>query len=277
PGHYVFRIKSSNSDGVWNEKPHVIAIDILPPFWKQNWFVAIMLLAGVGFLMTAVILMQQQRYRRRMRRIEIQRRLQKERERISRDLHDNVGTQLSLISNNIEWIIQPQRKLPVDMQAEKLLSVSDNAKEVITTLRDTIWALNKEEIPLDELSDKLKSFVSRQLRTVEGISVAFDERLDHAVMLGPSEALNLFRICQEGVTNALKYSRGTEIRVAITARPGGGYEISIADNGTGFVVDDVNPESYGLANMHYRAAECGADLLIDAIPGKGTSIRILKK
>src|SRR5262249_22601570 len=79
---------------------------------------------------------------------------QRERMRISRDLHDNVGTQLSLISNNIEWIAHPLKALSEEEKKNKLEYVGVTAKEVIATLRETIWALNKEEISFEEFSDK---------------------------------------------------------------------------------------------------------------------------
>src|SRR6202012_4710731 len=138
-----------------------------------------------------------QKYVRKMRTYELQQKVQLERERISRDLHDNVGTQLSLISKNIEGILHPVNEMATHHRQDNLVQISQTSKEVIATLRETIWALNKEEITLEEFSDKLKSYVQKQVKTYRDLNLRYEAELDtDDTLLNSSEAIHLFRICQ---------------------------------------------------------------------------------
>jgi signal transduction histidine kinase len=202
---------------------------------------------------------------------------QKERIRISRDLHDNVGTQLSLISNDIEWITHPLKTFTDAEKTEKLESIGNASKEVINTLRETIWALNKEEVSFEEFSDKLKAHVQKQVKLSKDVKPSFSENLESTILLGPSEALGLFRICQEAIANSLKYAQSEKLDISLYAA-GEKYELIIADNGKGFDKRHVDQsKNYGLANMKFRAEEISCSIDISSSPEKGTTVTIAKK
>jgi hypothetical protein len=102
PGHYVFRVKAANNDGVWNETPAELFITISPPFWRTSWFYTV---CGflVALILFALFYLFTVRQKRKMRReLDVQRKLEHERIRISRDLHDNVGAQLSYLITNMK-------------------------------------------------------------------------------------------------------------------------------------------------------------------------------
>lgn len=275
PGHYIFKVKASNNDNVWGT-PTAISITIVPPYWERIWFRILLVLLFAGGIAHIILQMQKARYRRKMRAIELQQKIQLERERISRDLHDNVGTQLSLISNNIEWLDHPLKPISAEEKAQKLRFVNGVARDIIATLRETIWALKKEEISLVEFSDRLKAFVQKQAAAHQHIQFAFSEAIDGTLMLGPSEALNLFRICQEAIANALKHSGGSALSVTIKGNVSM-FSISVADNGKGFDESAINPDiQNGLENMKFRAQEIGAELRIEGAEGGGVEVRVLK-
>jgi len=224
-----------------------------------------------------IIWIQRIRHRREIRALELRQKIQLERERISRDLHDTVGTQLSLISNNIEWVAHPLKEISDNEKAEKLQFVNDTARDIIGTLRETIWAFNKQQITLKEFSDKLKAFVQKQLSIYPEIILNFNEQIDQNVVLGPSEALDLFRICQEAIANALKYANARVIDITI-ANVDGKYKLAIDDDGKGFDINSVDPAvQNGLENMKFRAQDVGSILVIRSEQGKGTHITIAKK
>jgi signal transduction histidine kinase/ligand-binding sensor domain-containing protein len=277
PGKYAFKVKASNNDGIWQDLPGIISITITPPFWQMLWF---RFLCGVLFFVctaTVIVWIQKQRYRKQMRALELHKKIQLERERISRDLHDSVGTQLSLISNNIEWIEHPLKAISEDEKKDKLHFVNQAARGIISTLRETIWALNKEQISLEEFTDKLKVFAHKQLTINPEIELNFTEEITEDVILGPSEALNLFRICQEAMANALKYSGATIVKIKARSTIDN-CEIIIADNGKGFDIHSVDPATQnGLENMRYRAADISYTLSIETEINKGTTVRISKK
>jgi signal transduction histidine kinase len=278
PGHYVFRVKGANHDGTWSSGPTSVEITIIPPFWKRAWFIV---MAIVFFILLSVgigIYIQKIRQRKAIQALELQHKIQLERERISRDLHDNVGTQLSLISKNIEGVIDPENAISDTERLRNLKNISQTSKEVIFTLRETIWALNREEISLEELSDKLKGFAQKLFGLNRDCTLNFTEELENeSVVLTPSEAIHLFRICQEAITNSLKYANAANMQVRIDS-VAGKYQVTIADDGIGF--DRSAPKTsvpYGLDNMKYRAEEIQCTFTIETAPGKGTRIVIHKK
>ncbi len=201
---------------------------------------------------------------------------QKERIRISRDLHDNVGTQLSLISNDIEWITHPLKTFTENEKAEKLESIGNASKEVINTLRETIWALNKEEVSFEEFADKLKIHVQKQIKLSKNVKPSFTENLESNILLGPSEALALFRICQEAIANSLKYANAETLDISLNAQDGK-YALIIGDKGKGFDQNNVErKEHFGIENMKFRAAEIACKLEIDSSGSNGTRIIVTK-
>jgi signal transduction histidine kinase/ligand-binding sensor domain-containing protein len=279
PGHYLFKLQAANNDGVYGKEPTTIAITIVPPFWQSVWFITLSILLFIILSIGIGIFIQKLRQQKQVRAWELQQKLQQERERISRDLHDNVGTQLSLISKNIEGVISPLHPVPESERIHNLSMISQTSKEVIFTLRETIWALNKEEISIEELSDKLKAFTQKLFGINHACGLSYSEEIEDGdkLMLSPSEAIHLFRICQEAIANSLKYANASHMEISISLQKGK-YRISISDDGIGF--DPGKTEAtvhYGLVNMRFRAEEINCLFTIDTIPGKGTRIIISKK
>ena len=278
PGNYTFEVRSSNNDGLWETDPATFSFRIIPPFYRTTWFYFLSAFLILSALAGSAFLFFRQRLRKQERLIEVQQKLQDERERISMDLHDNVGTQLSLISNNIQWLAHPLVEISEDEKIKRLDDVTNMSKEVIYTLRETIWALNKIEIELDEFSDKLKAFVQKQLTTFSSTELQFRENINLPVVLGPSEALHLFRICQEAIANVLKHSECTLLQISIESVSNGKYSITVMDNGKGFGISDPKKEAgYGLENIRHRALAIGASVTIHSTINEGTTIRIVKE
>lgn len=278
PGKYTFKVKACNNDGVWNEVPTTVSIYIVPPFWQRLWFIILASLLFVSLIVGIVVFIQKLQFKKKMRALEVQHKVQMERERISRDLHDNVGTQLSLISKSLQGMMNDTTAISEEDKKKKLKSTGQSSIEVISALRETIWALNKEEVSLQEFFDKLKSFAQKQTALNPETKLAFNETDGNKeLLLGPAEALNLFRICQEAITNALKYANASLLKINVTIHQNK-YVISIADNGTGFDKNNINTTlHYGLQNMKHRAKEISCTLTIDAKQNKGTTIIITKE
>ncbi len=278
PGKYTFKVKACNNDGIWNEVPTTISIYIVPPFWQRLWFIILAGLLFVSLIVGIVVFIQKLEFKKKMRALEVQHKVQMERERISRDLHDNVGTQLSLISKSIQGMMNDSTAISEEDKKKKLQSTGQSSMEVISALRETIWALNKEEVSLQEFFDKLKSFAQKQTALSPETAVEFKEVAgNEQILLGPAEALHLFRICQEAITNALKYANASKLAIEMKTDQYK-YIVSVKDNGTGFDKNNINTTlHYGLENMKYRAKEISCTLTIDAKPNEGTTITITKE
>lgn len=200
---------------------------------------------------------------------ESQMRLQHERERISRDLHDNVGAQLSYIISNIDHIVETKNK-----DNNRLDDVSDTAKNAILNLRETIWAINNEQITVEDFYDRFKLYATNQIKNRIGVHLIFNENIVHNHTLHPNQALNLYRICQEALTNALKYANANTLEVFIQANENPYFQFYLKDDGVGFDFDE-NTEGYGFKNMKARAEEMGASLNLKSEKGQGTTVEII--
>ena len=196
-------------------------------------------------------------------------RLQRERERISRDLHDNVGAQLSYIISNIDHIVETQNK-----DENRLEDVANTAKSAILNLRETIWAINNEHITVEDFYDRFKLYATNQVKNRTDVHLIFKENVEHNHILNPNQALNLYRICQEALNNALKYAHAETLDIFIEANETTYFKFCLKDDGVGFDLSKNTEGGYGLKNMKARAKEMGASFHLQSEQGKGTTAEI---
>jgi signal transduction histidine kinase len=148
--------------------------------------------------------------------------------------------------------------------------VSENAKNIIGALHETIWVLNREIITVTEFIDRFKEYARKILKNYPGIEVSYAEEIEHDVQLLPEEALHVFRIMQEAFQNALKHAGPSKI--IITVKTADRLFISVLDNGKGFNTAAYNA-GYGLSNIKERAREVGYE--VELVSGTaGTELRL---
>ena len=207
-----------------------------------------------------------------LEKIESQNQLQEQRLTISRDLHDNIGAQLSFIVSAIDTIKYyiSDTNEPV---SNKLTSIGIFAKETIQELRDTIWAMNKPSITINDLKSRIANFMEKAKLSHQNIQILLksDANIADEQSFSGLQGLNIFRIIQEATNNAVKYSEATEIKINIS-KTNNQIHFEIIDNGNGFVEQEVEAGN-GLLNMRKRALELGNELIINSEKGKGTSIK----
>ncbi len=275
PGDYTFEVKASNNDGIWNETPTVLQIEIIPPFWQTAWFKIVMIAIALGLTAIIATLLSRQRYRRKLMALEMQQKIQYDRDRISRELHDTVGAQLSLISSNLDWVTHPVAPLSERERNKRLDELSTMSKDVINNLRETIWALKKEEISFSDFTDKLKVIAHQQFALTPTTVLQFNNEGTDELILGAEEALHLLRMCQEAIHNAVKHARMNKLEISWRSADGH-YEVRIKDNGQGFNQSAHHSGHYGLENMKQRASEIHASFNLETDVGQGTLITISK-
>lgn len=193
--------------------------------------------------------------------------LQEERLRISRDLHDNIGAELSYISSLIDQKTYGLADEKLKMEYEQL---SNSSRSAMRQLRETIWAIRPEEVRLENFVNRLKElgFKYSQGLNLE-VNVGFK---GENYLLKPAQIINLFRICQEALNNALKHSGASVIRIELSAEKGK-LQITISDNGKGFSAEEVQ-RGYGLNNMEERVKELGGEMVLRSGKDGGTEIEI---
>ncbi|WP_242130545.1 tetratricopeptide repeat-containing sensor histidine kinase [Aestuariivivens marinum] len=203
-------------------------------------------------------------------KIETQNKLQEQRLRISRDLHDNIGAQLTFIISSIENL-QYGFKITNEKLTNKLENISGFTKETIYELRDTIWAMNKSEITLEDLQIRISNFVEKASAS-SSVHFEFniDDNLLNDIQFISVKGMNIYRIIQEAVNNAIKHAKAKTVLVSI-GKEGSRLRIEILDDGKGFDLSEVK-QGNGLNNMKKRANEINSKLIVSSELGKGTSI-----
>ena len=203
--------------------------------------------------------------------IATQNELQEQRLRISRDLHDNIGAQLTFIISTIDNI-KYGFKLQNEKLGEKLQNISSFTSNTIFELRDTIWAMNKTEISFEDLSARISNFIDKARESTLHTGFSFDvsEEVNNKYRFSSVEGMNIYRIIQESVNNALKYAEAKNISVKIDEL-GDDVIISIQDDGNGFEPEKAQLGN-GLNNLRKRTKEINGSLKIDSKPGKGSTI-----
>ncbi len=217
---------------------------------------------------------QEFKLRSAIAQIEAQNELQEQRLAISRDLHDNIGSQLTFIISSVEHL-----KYAFEIQnpklESKLLGIADFTRETISELRDTIWAMNYHEISIEELESRAMNFIEKAKNTHEQINFQFqvDATLKE-IKFSSLVGMNCYRTIQESIHNALKYAAASQINICIAPVQSDEIQISITDNGVGFDLA-VTEKGHGLNNMQKRIERIGGNLTIDSAPGQGTQIKVL--
>lgn len=203
-------------------------------------------------------------------KIETQNRLQEQRLQISRDLHDNIGSQLTFIISSIDNLKYAIGNDNPKVE-EKLTKISAFTRETIAELRDTIWAMNKDAITIEDLETRISNFIENAKTSLSGIQFGFKSNCSDKQLhpFSSKDGMNMYRIIQEAVNNAIKHAEASRIQVEINCLKDE-IQFQILDNGKG-MVDNQNSFGNGLTTMRKRANELHSELQIQELE-KGTAI-----
>lgn len=194
--------------------------------------------------------------------------VQQEKERIARDLHDNVGGQLSYVLYTLEGKSSEELKTYENLNNTIQITI----KNIISNLRETIWAINDESIAVDNFSDKLKVYVRNMFRYTS-TQILYTESITSNTSISSTTALNLFRICQEIVNNTFKHANSKTIKIHIDSTDK--LIITISDDGIGFDSKLNNDSGFGLNNIRARANDINASIELFSDIGKGVFYKII--
>jgi signal transduction histidine kinase len=184
-----------------------------------------------------------------------------ERARLARELHDDTSQRLLLLTIELESATRSDN-------AEGLGEALTLAKGISTSLRQLSHQLHPARLRVIGLVSALESLCAELSHA--GVPVAFTYR-DVPPQLPADAMLCLFRVAQEGLQNALKHSRATELGLNLTGTPDG-LMLTIVDNGIGFDVDGAWGRGVGLGSMSERLQDQGGALTLVSRPGEGTRI-----
>jgi signal transduction histidine kinase len=233
-------VKAQTTTG-WNETSAAIKISIVPPFWKTWWFTSLFWVTLVIALGGTIRYIEIRRLRERLRALEKQQALERERLRISQDMHDEVGASLTEITILSELA---QKILPPEKEAEnQLRKISERAREVIDNIGEIIWAINPEHDRLDDLSAYLRQYAGRYLMMASlKYRCEFPETIPD-IQLSAEARRNLFLVFKEALHNIVKHAaaRPTRHRRAISDNGRAGNHITTRENDTAATSSAIKP------------------------------------
>jgi signal transduction histidine kinase/ligand-binding sensor domain-containing protein len=270
-GRYEFEVTACNEAGIWNDEGFRFPIVVRPFFWETWWFRGLLLAAFTLGVVATVRYVSFRRLRRQMTRLERQAALDKERARIAKDLHDDLGASMTQMTLLLELAMQHRSEPEAAMQR-----VDDGlraSREAIKSLDAAVWAVNPTNNTLPELVAYIGQFGMEFLQQA-GIRCELDLP-DHPPERPVSSELrhNLFLIAKEALNNIVRHAQARVVCLSIAVTPAT-LELGIADDGAG--IDQVPHDALadGLRNMRQRAGEMNARFSLESEPGKGTRITV---
>lgn len=273
PGEYRFQVTACNEDGVWNLAGASLTLRILPPFWRTWWFLALAVAALLAPIIAIVHYLSVQKLERQLERHRQHETLEKERGRIARDLHDQLGasmTQLSLLGEMAE----SDKNQPDEIEAHAR-QITRVARDTTRVLDEIVWAVN----PSNDTLESLMTYVCKYAQDFLGVA-GIRCRLEvpaqlPAAPLPPEVRHNVFLVCKEAVTNVVRHAAASEVSIRLQLQSRA-FELEIRDNGRG--LGGLDPEAAGrrngLRNMRQRMQEAGGTCVIASAPAGGTVVRL---
>ena len=268
-GNYSLIAKTINENGT--ESPEIVLSNftIRKPFWQSFWFIASLIGAGVAITYLITKRRQQKKQESLLKEKQMLLQVAKERERISKDLHDNLGTSLTTIiaqTDNIETNLRNQKNEEALLKAEQL---SEQSRETMNILRETIWAVQEKEHSYPDFLTRIREFLQRTYSVTNTEWQLIGEG-STVKKLSPDQTLNLFRAVQEITQNIIKHAAAKRAVYQFTVTENN-LNIQIYDNGKGFDMEKKF-NSNGISNITARMKEIKGTAKIVTAPGKGTQL-----
>jgi signal transduction histidine kinase len=260
PGKYVFQVYCENIEGLRSKNITELNIYIRPPFWRSLWFIS-----SVLFLLALLIYYFHNERVKRLLAVE------KIRNKVARDLHDDMGSTLSTI--NI-LTSMAKTKLVTDpvRTTDYLGKISDNSERMMEAMDDIVWSIKPSNDSMQKITARMREFATNVLEAKE-IELEFNVAEEvYDVKLDMEARRDFFLVFKEAVNNAAKYSKATMVDILIRMK-NKKLQFEIKDNGVGFDVAGADGGN-GMGNMKKRAEAMAGQLSIVSEKGAGTTVTL---
>ena len=280
PGNYTFHVIACNNDGIWNNDGVSLPFTLLPHFW-QTW--QFHLLGGLLMVVAAggaVWFNMRRRMRRRLEQLERRQAVDHDRDRIAKDIHDDLGASLTRITMLSQSVLG-ETQLPGHVAA-RLERIHGTARELTRSMDEIVWAVNPRHDTLDSLASYLSRFAYEFL-SAAGVRCRLDFPLQlPAWPLAAEMRHNLFLAFKETLHNVVSHAAAAEVRVSLQLEASK-LVLTVTDDGRGFDLGEPRaglppkPDRFsqgaGLANIRRRLAEIHGECGIQSGPGRGTTVK----
>jgi ligand-binding sensor domain-containing protein/signal transduction histidine kinase len=271
PGEYWFHVIACNKDGVWDTSGASLFVISLPHFWQRAWFRAAVLLGIISLAAGIARFVTREKMRQKLALLQMQHSLEKERTRISRDIHDDLGTTLTQITFLSE-LAQREADEPV-MVKQFTAQISQTVRELVQSMDEIVWAVNPRNDKLPMLTAYIFQHAEK-LFAGTSIRCRFDSPDEWPDQLLSAETRHhVFLAAKEALNNAARHSGATEVWVRGELKAGE-MELSVEDNGRGIARDTNGQRGNGLPNTRKRMEEIGGVFELTSVEGVGTTVRL---
>ncbi len=263
-------VQAAEPGGPWSHSCSLV-VRFRPTFWERSEVrtgltVLLTLLVGLaGWGLTV------RRYRHRLELARAYHRLADERDRIARDLHDEIGAGLTSIS----FLTELLGRSPDQQEHKRHVAdrIARTARRLLESLDSLIWAVDPRHDSMEELAASLREAAAEAIEAA-GLTVAFDfpNPLPQIPLSGELRRTVLL-ILKEAVANAIRHGGTDRVLVRLEVSPLR-LRLEVVDEGSGFDTNVVGTRGHGLRNMRARAYRVGGRLRIESSPGTGTRIAL---
>jgi signal transduction histidine kinase len=270
-GTYTFRVQTCNREGMWNRSGDSVTFTVPPFYWQTWWFIGLFLLTFGGAVAWAVGLALMRRHQRHLKLMRRLHAAERERTRIARDIHDDLGSSLTEIG--LLGALAVRETTPPAEAREQVARMMARAEELTRKLDETVWAVNPKNDSLRHLATYLCSLAKEFLEPTT-IRCRLEVPTDLPdVPLTTEIRHNVFLVAKEALNNAVRHSGATEIWMRM-ALDGNVFTLEIADNGRGFAADTSREGGNGLRNMAGRMEDLGGQFQVRSTAGQGTTVSL---
>ena len=271
PGPYVFRVRACNEDDVWSKEWATLSIKVLPPFWRTWWFLSLATAGLLGMIVGSVHYVSTQRLQRQVAALRQKEALEKERARIARDIHDQVGanlTQLSLLGE----LVESDKDDPKEV-ADHARHIEQTALETTRALDEIVWTVNPSNDTLDGLINYVCKYAQEYLALAQlRYRLEVPPQLPN-IPISPELRHNVFLAAKEAVNNVVKHSQAKAAWLRLRLEPGR-FTLEIEDNGCGLSPGAADKGRNGLRNMRKRLEDVGGEFVIGTGAEGGTRVSL---
>lgn len=250
-----------------------IPISVHPPFWKSTWFILFLIICVI----VIVVFILNTRNKRILKEERLKResfeRVKNERERISMDLHDNIGAQITHVITSLDNLSYKITRDQSHNAQDEVEGLSDFARGTMQQLRDTIWTMNREHIQLNDFVVRVQDYLGRILADRPRPRFSIVNASTENVTITPELAIHLFRVIQEASTNSLKHADAEHLSIEFKATQDQ-IAFTFTDDGKGFTQKEEQGDHYGIRNMKSRIQRLKGEFHLHSKEGEGTLLTI---
>lgn len=268
PGAYNMIVKAANADGVWSDEERAVLV-IRSPFWKTGWFYLLAAIVIVGIIILVTKTITGRKLKKEIEKLERQKALEEERNRISQDMHDEIGSGITHIALLSELIQSKQENTPGLNKEIRIIAKS--ARKLVQTMSDIIWSLNPQNDSLENLLAYTREQSQQYFDSMDvDFSISFPETVP-AITLSNEQRRNLYLVTREALNNAMKHSGAANIQLKLEITDDTCC-FSVTDDGKGIGKSENKPGHNGLYNMTKRMEDVGGNIEWLSTE-KGTSVK----